>query len=83
MVLLFKDYFRVSIQDATSSLLAPELNLFPSCQSPVPAISASNLPLSPSSEDADVQNGITVLPVKSLELINVFTGHAAIPHQIG
>ena len=34
-------------------------------------------------EDADVQNGITVFPLKSLASTNVFTGQAAIPHHIG
>ena len=32
-------------------------------------------------DDEDVQNGITVFPVKSLASTNVSTGHAAIPHQ--
>lgn len=32
---------------------------------------------------AEVQKGMTVLPVKSLALTNVSTGHAAMPHQIG
>ena len=34
-------------------------------------------------EDEEVQNGITVLPVKSLPLTKLSIGHAAIPHQIG
>lgn len=55
----------------------------PVCHSPVPAILASSSPLSPKSELAEVQNGITVFPVKSLVSINASTGHAAIPHQIG
>ena len=50
---------------------------------PVPAASANNSPLCPSPEDAEVQNGITVLPLKSLASTNVFTGQAATPHQIG
>ena len=32
---------------------------------------------------ADVQNGITVFPVKSLAFTKVLTGQAAIPHQMG
>lgn len=34
-------------------------------------------------DDVDVQNGITVLPLKSLPLTKLFTGQAAMPHQIG
>ena len=55
----------------------------PQAQSPVPAISASKAPLSPMLELEDVQNGITVLPVKSLAVTKALTGHAAMPHQIG
>lgn len=40
-------------------------------------------PLSPMPLLAEVQKGMTVLPVKSLALTNVSTGHAAMPHQIG
>lgn len=40
-------------------------------------------PLFPRPLDAEVQNGITVLPLKSLALTKVFTGQATIPHQIG
>ena len=67
----------------TSASSAPERNLSPSCQSPVPAISSNSCPLSPIPEDADVQNGITVFPVKSLFSTKLSTGHAAMPHQIG
>ena len=72
--------FTHSCTSASSTL---DRNLIPSCQSPVPAISANSCPLSPSPEDAEVANGITVLPVKSLFSIKESTGHAAIPHQIG
>ena len=40
------------------------------CHSPVPAISSKSFPLSPIPEDADVQNGITVFPVKSFDFTN-------------
>ena len=62
---------------------APDENLRPSCQSPVPTISASSFPLCPIPDEADVQNGITVFPVKSLAFTNPSTLQAAIPHQIG
>ena len=55
----------------------------PSSQFPVPATSSNSSPLSPSPEEAEVQKGITVFPVKSLAAIKLSTGHAAIPHQIG
>ena len=74
---------RPSTQDATSSSLTPDRNLCPSCQFPVPAISARSCPLSPMPEEAEVQKGITVLPVKSLFSTKESTGHAAIPHQMG
>ena len=59
------------------------LNLCPSCQFPPFASSASKSPLLPKPDDAEVQNGITVFPLKSFAFTNVSTGHAAIPHQIG
>ena len=34
-------------------------------------------------EEADVQNGTTVFPAKSLPATNVRSGQAASPHQIG
>ena len=74
---------KLSTQVTTSSSEAPDRNLIPSSHSPVPASSASNSPLSPKPELADVQNGITVFPVKSFASIKVFTGHAAIPHHTG
>jgi len=49
----------------------------------VPAFWASSLPLLPSPELEDVAKGITVFPVKSFASINLSTGQAAIPHQIG
>ena len=58
------------------SLLALDENLCPSCQVPVLAISANNLPLLPRPLDVDVQNGITVFPVKSLSKIKLFTGQS-------
>lgn len=60
-----------------------DLNLCPSSQVPPLASFSSNSPLSPNPDDDDVQNGITVFPLKSLAFTNVSTGHAAIPHQIG
>lgn len=68
---------------AASLLSAPDANLFPSSQFPVPAFSRSIDALFPMPEDSDVQNGITVLPVKSFFVTNWLTGHAALPHQIG
>ena len=61
----------------------PEENRCPACQVPVPAIWASWSALLPRPEEAEVAKGITVLPVKSLPFKNVFTGHAAEPHQMG
>ena len=54
----------------TSSSEALDRNLSPSNQLPVPAISSNSSPLSPIPEDADVQNGTTIFPVKSLFSIN-------------
>lgn len=71
------------IHSIISSSPALDENRFPSSQLPVPAMSANSLLLSPSPELAEVQKGITVLSVKSFASINPFTGHAAIPHQIG
>ena len=67
----------------TSASSAPDRNFIPSFQSPVPARSASRVPLSPIPDEEEVQNGITVLPVKSLFSTKLSTGHAAMPHQIG
>lgn len=55
----------------------------PSSQRPVPAASASSVPLLPSPDEAEVQKGIPVFPVKSLAAAKLLTGHAAIPHQMG
>lgn len=60
-----------------------ELNLLPSSQVPVSLRLFSFFTLSPKGLDADVQNGITVLPVKLFSLTKLFTGHAAMPYQIG
>ena len=70
-------------QSSTVCVFADELNRWPSFQSPVVASFARLLALEPSGELADVQNGITVLPLKSLARTKAFTGHAASPHQIG
>ena len=72
--------FTHSCTSASSGL---EPNLIPSCQSPVPAMSARSCPLSPSPDDAEVAKGITVFPVKSLFSTKESTGHAAMPPQIG
>ena len=74
---------RLSTHSVTSSWLALERNRCPSCQSPVPASSASSSPLWPKPELEEVQKGITVLPVKSLASTKVSTGQAAMPHQMG
>lgn len=73
----------LSVHSLIVSELALDENLCPSNQVPVLAMYASSLPLSPSELDADVQNGIIVFPVKSFSEIKLFTGQAAIPHQIG
>lgn len=70
-------------QSVTSCCVTAEGKRWPSCQSPVSASAASCVPLSPMPLLAEVQKGMTVLPVKSLALTNVSTGHAAMPHQIG
>ena len=44
----------------------------PSSQLPVPASSLSSSPLCPRPEDVEVQNGITVLPVKSFAFTKPF-----------
>ena len=78
-------YYRskLSTQSRTVASDVPDENLRPSSQSPVPANSSSCRPLSPKPELDEVQNGITVLPLKSLASIKPFTGQAAIPHQMG
>ena len=73
----------LSVHSLMSESDGLELKRCPSSQLPVPASSFSNPPLCPKEDDADVQNGIMVLPVKSLALTKVSTGHAATPHQIG
>lgn len=65
------------------SSLSFDENLFPSSQFPLSAMDSKFFPLFPRPLDAEVQNGITILPLKSLALTKVFTGQAAIPHQIG
>ena len=73
-------YNLLSIHSCISESDAPELNLCPSFQFPELASSCSNFPLWPKLDEAEVQNGITVLPVKSLSLTKVSTGQTAIPH---
>lgn len=72
-----------SSQVWTSLSLTLERKRWPSIQSPAPASSARSWPLSPKPELAEVQKGITVLPVKSLLWTKVSTGQAASPHQMG
>ena len=80
---------RIGVQDccltqsSTVCVFSDELNRWPSFQSPVEASFARLLALEPSGELADVQNGITVLSLKSLARAKAFTGYAASPHQIG
>ena len=76
-------YFKLSVQDFISESDGDELKRWPSAQVPPFASCDNNFPLWPKPDDEDVQNGITVFPLKSLALTNVFVGHAAIPHQIG
>ena len=76
-------YFKLSVNVFISVSVGVDENLWPLCQFPPLAIFSSNLPLWPSPLDAEVQKGITVLPVKSLSFTKLFTGQAAIPHQIG
>ena len=55
----------------------------PVSQVPVPANFWSVDALLPISELAEVQNGMIVLTVKSLDLTKSFTGQAGAIHQIG
>lgn len=62
--------------------LALELNLFPSSQFSEPfSTSFKFFALFPKEDEADVQKGITVLPLKSILLISDVIGQAASPHQ--
>lgn len=83
--LLIQSYFnaKLSTHVRTPSAEAPDEKRSPVSQFPVPAASASSSPLSPRSELDEVQNGITVFPVKSFAVTNPSTDHAAICHQIG
>ena len=76
-------YFKLSVHSLISESDGLALKRCPSNQFPELASSASNSPLLPKPDDVDVQNGITVFPLKSFALTNVSTGHAAIPHHIG
>lgn len=57
--------FSPSTQSRTSDSVTPDENLLPSSQLPVPASFLRSSPLSPKPELDEVQNGITVLPLKS------------------
>lgn len=81
--LFIQYYFRLSVHSLISESDGLELKRCPSSQFPEPAASASNSPLCPKLDEADVQNGITVFPSKLFASTNVFTGQAATPHQIG
>ena len=59
---------RPAAHSCTDSLVERLENRIPSSQFPVPAIAASFVPLSPSGELMEVQNGITFFPVKSFSL---------------
>lgn len=76
-------YFILSVNSLISLSDGLEENICPVSHLPPLASSSNNFPLLPIPEEADVQKGITVLFVKSFALTNVFTGQAAIPHQIG
>lgn len=77
--LLLYIYFRVSVHSLIVESEALELKRWPSSQFPEFAFSFSNSPLCPNPDDADVQNGITVFPVKSFSFTKLSTGQAAIP----
>lgn len=66
-----------------SEAAASEANRIPVRQVPPFAAAAKSAALLPNADDAEVQNGITVLPAKSFCRTNDLTGHAAPPHQIG
>lgn len=76
-------YFILSVNSLISLSDGLDENLCPVSHLPPLASFSNSFPLLPISEEADVQKGITVLLVKSFALTNVFTGQAAIPHQIG
>ena len=72
-------------QVRTSSSDAPLSKRWPSVHVPAspPASDSSPVALSPTGDEIEVQNGITVLPAKSLPATKPFVGHAAMPHQMG
>ena len=76
-------YFILSIQSLISLSVGLDLKRYPSSQFPPFASFSSIFPLCPKPDDDEVQNGITLFPLKSFVFTNVSTGHAAIPHQIG
>ena len=55
----------------------------PSSHSPEPANAARFCPLEPMGDEPDAQNGMTVLPAKSLPATNPSTTQDASPHQMG
>ncbi len=73
-----------AIQVAISSADAPAEKRLPSTHVPVlPASSARRCLLPPMDEEPDVQNGTTVLPVKSLPAAKPSIAHEGFPHQMG
>ena len=72
----------LSVNVFISLSVALDENLCPDFQATVLVKSSSNLALLPKLDDALVQNGITVLPVKSLSFTKLFTGQAATPNHI-
>lgn len=77
VVVLLSPKLSVHIFMSTSDGL--DVKRCPCIQFPDFASLSSSSPLCPSPEDAEVQNGITVFPLKSFAFTNVSTGHAAIP----
>ena len=80
---LFYFKFKLSIQSVISEADAEERNRIPSFHTPLPAFAAKFLALFPSGEEADVANGITVLPVKSLFFTKSSNTQLASDHHIG
>ena len=72
-----------STHAATSLAAVPPAKRRPSSHSPVPAIAARSCALEPMGDEPDVQNGMTVLPVKSLPATKLSIAHEALPHQMG
>lgn len=68
---------------ATSSRPAPGANLCPGFQSASGALLCSSSPLLPNGLDADVQKGITVLPLNLPPSRNDSMMRGAMPYQMG